>query len=102
MAQLAAAAAGEQIGPYTILGKLASGGKGEIFRARDGRLSREVAIKFLVAGQGEEDALRFEQEARAIGSLAHAHVVTIFDVGQHGGHRDRARGAACRAVRRCW
>jgi serine/threonine protein kinase/WD40 repeat protein len=83
-----ALASGTRLGPYEIVEPLGSGGMGEVYRARDPRLGREVAIK-LVATEGEPspDRLRrFETEARAAAALSHPNVVTVFDVGTHGGH----------------
>jgi hypothetical protein len=76
-----------RLGPYVIIGRLAGGGMGEVHRARDTRLLRDVAIKIVRAGAGApaESAQRFEQEARAAGALSHANVLTVFDVGSHEG-----------------
>ncbi len=76
-------AAGMTLGPYRILAPLGAGGMGEVYRARDTRLARDVAIKVIPAELARDpDRLRrFEQEARAVGALNHANVVTIFDVG---------------------
>jgi serine/threonine protein kinase/TolB-like protein/Flp pilus assembly protein TadD len=76
-------AAGEKLGPYEILTSVGKGGMGEVFRARDSRLNREVAIKYCSltsSGEGRELA-RFEREARAIAALNHPHICQIFDVG---------------------
>jgi Tol biopolymer transport system component len=80
-------AAGQRLGPYEITGPLAVGGMGEIYRARDGRLGREVAVKVLPAALSgdEERLLRFEQEARAAGALNHPGVLVVHDVGTHEG-----------------
>jgi len=80
-------AAGTRLGPYEILGLLGAGGMGEVYRARDDRLGREVAIKVLPAGLSQDpDRLRrFEQEARAAGSLNHPHILAVYDVGNHDG-----------------
>jgi WD40 repeat protein len=78
---------GTRFGPYEILAPLGAGGMGEVYRARDPRLGREVAIK-LVATEGtpSPDRLRrFETEARAAAQLAHPNVVTVHDVGTHNG-----------------
>ena len=79
--------AGMQFGPYELLGPLGSGGMGEVLRARDPRLGREVAIKILrrdvVTDRGR--VLRFQQEARAASALNHPNVLAIFDVGEHDG-----------------
>ena len=78
-------AAGSQIGRYEILGPLGAGGMGEVYRARDPRLSREVAIKVLPASfASDADRLRrFEQEARAAGTLDHPNLLAIHDIGTH-------------------
>jgi serine/threonine protein kinase len=80
-------AEGSAVGPYRILSLLGAGGMGEVYRARDPRLDRDVAIKVLPASFAEdEDRLRrFEGEARAAGALNHPNLVTVFDVGSHGG-----------------
>jgi serine/threonine protein kinase/WD40 repeat protein len=78
---------GAHLGPYEILGLLGVGGMGEVYRARDPRLGREVAIKVLPAVvAADSDRLnRFEKEARAVGALNHPNIVTVHDVGSHGG-----------------
>ena len=76
--------AGARIGPYDIIALLGVGGMGEVYRARDTRLSREVAIKILPAGVHAEVGLRrFEQEARAAGSLNHPNILAVHDIGSH-------------------
>ena len=79
--------AGQQIGPYRVTAPLAKGGMGEVYRALDTRLGREVAIKLMPAAfSSDQDRLRrFEQEARAAGMLNHPNVLTIYDIGAHGG-----------------
>ncbi len=80
-------AAGVRLGPYEILGPLGAGGMGEVYRARDARLGREVAIKVL-AKRGRDDAdrlQRFEQEARAVSALSHPNIVALYDVGEQDG-----------------
>src|ERR671936_634265 len=79
--------AGTRLGPYEILAPLGAGGMGEVYRARDSRLGREVAIKVLPAAfSSDADRLRrFEQEARAAGMLNHPNILTIYDVGTHEG-----------------
>ncbi|MEP6800738.1 MAG: protein kinase [Acidobacteriota bacterium] len=75
--------AGSRLGPYEILAPLGAGGMGEVYRARDERLRRDVAIKVLsgeLSGDVERRK-RFEQEARAASSLSHPNLVTIFDIG---------------------
>jgi TolB-like protein len=80
-------APGTTLGPYQILDPLGAGGMGEVYRARDQRLGRDVAIKVIPAGlaRDPERLLRFEQEARAAGALNHPNVCTIHDVGTHDG-----------------
>src|SRR5437773_5765941 len=75
--------AGSRLGPYEILGPLGAGGMGEVYRARDTRLSRDVAIKVLPAGLASdpERLKRFEREARSASSLNHPNIVTIYDIG---------------------
>jgi serine/threonine protein kinase len=69
--------AGTRLGPYEILAPIGAGGMGEVYRARDSRLGREVAIKFLHAKYSD----RLEIEARAIAALNHPHICAIYDVG---------------------
>jgi Tol biopolymer transport system component len=79
-------AKGARLGPYEIIGLLGAGGMGEVYRARDARLGREVAIKTLpddVSGSTEL-VRRFEREARAASALNHPNIVTIFDAGWEG------------------
>ena len=78
---------GARLGPYEILGPLGAGGMGEVYRARDTRLGREVAIKVLPAElAADPDRMRrFEQEARAASALNHPNVVTVHDVGSEAG-----------------
>jgi serine/threonine protein kinase len=74
--------AGTRLGPYEILGPLGTGGMGEVYRARDARLDRTVAVKVLPAGAATTQALeRFEREAKAIAALSHPRVCSIYDVG---------------------
>ena len=76
------------VGRYRIIGLLGRGGMGEVFRAQDLRLERDVAVKVLGHGTGSLDALeRFRREARAIGALQHPNICTIFDVGQLSEHQ---------------
>src|SRR5262245_28737771 len=74
-------AAGSRLGPYEILAPLGAGGMGEVYRARDPRLGREVAVKVLPAAMSSDpDRLRrFEQEARAASALNHPNILTVFD-----------------------
>jgi Tol biopolymer transport system component len=80
-------APGTRLGPYEILSPLGAGGMGEVYRARDSRLGRDVAIKMVLSEfTADPDRLqRFEREARAAGSLNHPNVLTVYDVGSHEG-----------------
>jgi Tol biopolymer transport system component len=78
---------GTKLGPYEILGAIGAGGMGEVYRASDTRLGREVALK-IVPGSfaGDADRLRrFEQEARAVATLNHPNILAVFDIGQYEG-----------------
>src|SRR6266513_443758 len=79
--------AGTRLGPYEILALLGAGGMGEVYRARDTRLDRAVAVKVLPAHLSDNRELRqrFEREARAVSSLQHPHICTLHDVGQQDG-----------------
>jgi Tol biopolymer transport system component len=80
-------AVGSRLGPYEILALLGTGGMGEVYRARDPRLNREVAIKVLPVSFSEDaDRLRrFEQEAKAAGLLNHPNITAVHDIGAHEG-----------------
>jgi tetratricopeptide (TPR) repeat protein/TolB-like protein len=77
--------AGEQLGPYQVLALIGEGGMGEVYRARDSRIGRDVALKVLPCSAGSDLLRRFEQEARAAGMLNHPNVLTVYDVGSHEG-----------------
>src|SRR6202142_553465 len=79
--------AGTCVGQYEILAPLGAGGMGEVYRARDTRLKREVALKVLPAevARDSERRQRFEQEARAVAALNHPNIVAIYDVGEENG-----------------
>src|SRR5512135_3173340 len=78
---------GTRLGPYEVLSPLGAGGMGEVYRARDSRLSREVAIKVLPASfSSDADRLRrFEQEAKAAGILNHPNITAVYDIGTNQG-----------------
>src|SRR5450631_851015 len=78
---------GTKLGPYEIIAPLGAGGMGEVYRARDTRLGRDVALKILPDSFAREaDRLRrFEQEARAVAALNHPNILAIHDIGQHDG-----------------
>ncbi len=78
---------GSKLGSYEIGEKLGEGGMGEVWRARDSRLNRAVAVKVLPANAAGDPArrLRFEQEARSLGALNHPNIVAVYDVGESGG-----------------
>src|SRR5215470_17491603 len=78
---------GTKLGPYEIVSPLGAGGMGEVYKARDPRLERTVAIKVLPASFSKDpDRLRrFEQEAQAASALNHPNILTIHDVGTHEG-----------------
>jgi len=82
-----ALAAGSRLGPYEILALLGAGGMGEVYRARDTRLGREVAIKVLPSTFATDPLrlVRFEQEARAVAALNHPNIVAVYDLGTHEG-----------------
>ena len=79
-------APGTKLGPYEIVAELGAGGMGEVYRARDTRLDREVAIKVLPAhlSSNPEIRARFALEAKTVSSLNHPHICTLFDVGREG------------------
>jgi len=76
---------GTRLGPYEIVSRLGAGGMGEVYKARDGRLGRTVAVKILADGVADDSAsqARFEREARAIAALSHPHICAIYDVGRN-------------------
>src|SRR5580692_4486193 len=75
--------AGALLGPYKVIARLGEGGMGAVYRARDERLNRDVAVKVLLAGAiSDPDAQRrFAQEARAVSALNHPHILTVHDIG---------------------
>ncbi len=79
--------AGSRLGFYEVLAPLGAGGMGEVYRAKDARLGRDVALKVLpteAAGDAGRRS-RFEQEARAASSLAHPNIVAVYDIGESDG-----------------
>ena len=76
-------AVGDRLGPYEIVGEIGAGGMGKVYRARDTRLNRSVAIKFLASDVADEEARRrFVQEAKTTSSLNHPHILTVHEVGE--------------------
>ena len=77
--------AGMKLGPYEILAPIGAGGMGEVYRARDERLKRDIAIKVLPAelASDPERRGRFEREARAASGLSHPNILTVYDIGSH-------------------
>src|SRR5262250_1966436 len=79
--------AGARLGPYEILATLGSGGMGEVYRARDSKLDRDVAVKVLPDSVANDpDSLaRFEREAKAVAALSHPNILAIHDFGRQNG-----------------
>jgi eukaryotic-like serine/threonine-protein kinase len=79
--------AGARLGPYEIVAPLGAGGMGEVYRAKDAKLGREIAIKVLPAAVGDDRARRqrFEQEARSASALNHPNILTVYDIGEADG-----------------
>jgi serine/threonine protein kinase len=78
---------GSRVGPYEILAPIGAGGMGQVYRARDRKLDRDVAIKVLPESlANDSDALaRFEREAKAVAALSHPNILSIFDFGSEDG-----------------
>ena len=78
---------GTRLGPYEIVDAVGAGGMGEVYRARDTRLDRIVAVKVLSGALAEDSGFgsRFDREARAISQLQHPNICAVYDVGQQGG-----------------
>ena len=96
-------AAGSKLGPYEILGQIGAGGMGEVYRAKDPRLGRDVAIKVLPASfSADPDRLRrFEQEARAAGILNHPNITAVYDIGTAKATALPTSSRSCSKARRC-
>ena len=79
-------AAGTKLGPYEILIPIGAGGMGEVYRARDTRLERTVAVKVLPQhlSASPEVRQRFEREAKTVSQLSHPHICALYDVGREG------------------
>ena len=79
--------AGDRLGPYQVLSPIGAGGMGEVYKARDTRLDRTVAVKVLPEHIATREDLRarFEREARAVASLNHPHICTLHDIGNQDG-----------------
>src|ERR1700722_9473593 len=79
--------AGTKLGPYEILAPLGAGGMGEVYRARDTRLERDVAVKVLPSALSSDPNLRqrLEREAKAVSKLSHPHICTLYDIGHQDG-----------------
>ena len=80
-------AKGSRLGPYEVLAAIGAGGMGEVYRARDTRLERTVAIKVLPShlSSSPEIRQRFEREAKTISQLSHPHICAVYDVGNQDG-----------------
>src|SRR2546423_3053088 len=78
---------GQRLGPYEIVGRIGAGGMGEVWRARDTRLDRSVAVKILPEHLSADPQFRerFEREARTISALTHPHICTLHDIGREAG-----------------
>src|SRR5277367_3432024 len=79
--------AGDKLGPYEIVALLGRGGMGEVYRARDSRLNRDVAIKTLLAAFADDATrmARFQREAQALAALSHPNIAAIYGIEEDGG-----------------
>ena len=93
---------GSKLGPYEILSAIGAGGMGEVYRARDDRLKRDVAIKVLPArfSADPERLRRFETEAQAAGALNHPNITAVYDIGVRTTARPTS-SRSCSKARRC-
>jgi serine/threonine protein kinase len=82
-----ALSSGTKLGPYEIIAPLGAGGMGEVYRAKDARLERDVAIKVLPANLSSDASLkqRLQREAKAVSKLSHPHICTLHDIGHQDG-----------------
>jgi serine/threonine protein kinase len=94
--------AGSRLGPYEILAPIGSGGMGEVYKARDTRLERAVAVKVLPQrlSASPEARQRFEREARTISQLSHPHICALYDVGREGETESPSRSRSSSTGRR--
>src|ERR1700752_4394525 len=78
--------AGTRLGPYGVVAPIGAGGMGEVYKARDTRLDRDVAVKVLSAhlGTNEELRQRFEREAKTISKFSHPHICALYNIGREG------------------
>src|SRR5205809_2188668 len=76
---------GTRLGPYEIVAPIGAGGMGEVYRARDTRLERQVAVKILPESfaDNEQFKIRFQREAKTISQLSHPHICALYDVGEN-------------------
>ena len=89
-------APGTHVGPYEIIGAIGAGGMGEVYRARDLKLGRDVAIKVLpeAFGRDTDRLARFQREAKVLASLSHPNIATIYGREESGGTRAQSKGIA--------
>ena len=94
---------GTTLGPYEILSPIGAGGMGEVYKARDTRLDRTVAIKVLPEHVAADPDLkqRFEREAKTISSLNHPHICTLYDIGNQDGYCQVGENPCDRPTRYC-
>jgi serine/threonine-protein kinase len=74
-----------RVGQYVLVDRVGKGGVGEVYKAWDTKLSRWIAMKFLLKASSDEDRRRFQREAQAVARLAHPHIVAIHEIGEHQG-----------------
>src|SRR3982750_844601 len=76
-------APGTRVGPYQVVSFIGAGGMGAVYRARDTRLNRDVAIKIMTDSFDKERSQRFQQEAQSAGAMNDSNIVAVYDVGTH-------------------